>query len=162
LDPRDPLLECVAERWLKLAVPEEEADQRVLQETSDQADAALADLYQARFVRGEFAEPEDLAHYYQLRKRLLERRNPAREALDRLGPGSTVDVGTLLETELSREAWEPTTLHQKRALLGLALTKVFVRGSDGDRIPMRDRVHVAWFGEDDPPLPLRRIREDAA
>jgi hypothetical protein len=114
-----------------------------------------------RYVRGEFPEPEDVAQYDQLRKRLLERRNAAREALDRLGPGPTVDVGALLETELSREAWERTTLHQKRALLSLALTKVFVRGSEGGRIPMRDRVHVVWIG-DDPPLPLRKVQGKAA
>jgi len=164
LEPRDPLLERVAERWLRLTVPEEEADRRVLQETADQADAALADLFQARYVRGEFPEAEDIAQYDQLRKRLLERRNAARQALDRLGPGPTVDVGALLETELSREAWERTTLHQKRSLLGLALTKVFVRGSDGGQIPMRERVHVVWIGDDDPSLPLREVpgKMDAA
>jgi hypothetical protein len=143
-EPGDPILDAVAERWLAMSLPDQEADRATLATSFGEAEATLADLEEARFIRGEFADDGGAERYGRLRAKLVERRDAVRDALDALGPRPTVDVGGLLDTVLSREAWEHTPLLQQRALLALAVRKVMVRGADNGRLSLRERVHIVW------------------
>jgi site-specific DNA recombinase len=153
LESGDPLLERIAERWLTLAMPDDYAGRAILEEKFRDAKAGIADLYEARYARGEFSSHEDIARYESIRKRLAEQRDEARDALAKLGPPPTLDLAGLLDTELSGEAWPHLPLQRQRALLGLAVSRVYVLPSGGrDRpaLPPEDRVHPVWIGEPDP------------
>jgi site-specific DNA recombinase len=153
LDPEDPLLERIAERWLALAVPNDHAGRAILHEKLRDAEARLGDLYEARYARAEFSSAEDVARYEVIRKRLAEQRDAAREALAKLGPPPTLDLAALLDTELSSEAWPHLPLQRRRMLLGLAVNRVYVlpsRGRGWHALPAEERVRVVWVGEPDP------------
>jgi hypothetical protein len=57
LEPGDPLLDEIAERWFAQRVP----DRRIFEEGREAAKARIADLYAARYQRGEFSTQDDLA-----------------------------------------------------------------------------------------------------
>jgi DNA invertase Pin-like site-specific DNA recombinase len=153
LEPGDPLLERIAERWLALVVPDDHAGRAILEEKLRDVEARLGDLYEARYARGEFSSAEDITRYEVIRKRLAEQRDAVRDALARLGPPPTLDLAGLLDTELSSEAWPRLPLQRKRALLGLAVSRVYVlpsRGRGWHALPAEERVHPVWTGEPDP------------
>ena len=56
LEPGDLLLDEIAERWFAQKVPDQEADRGVLEEGREAAKARIADLYAARYQRGEFSD----------------------------------------------------------------------------------------------------------
>jgi site-specific DNA recombinase len=159
LEPGDPLLERIAERWLEQALPEEETERRVLQQAIDDVEVRLTDLYDARYLRREFPEPADLERYELIRARLLEQRAAARAALDRLGPRAQMDIGALLDTEVTREAWAVTPLPRRRSLLQLAIQEVWIYNADHGRVPLAERVGIVWVGKD-PPTPRNAERSD--
>jgi site-specific DNA recombinase len=153
LEPGDPLLERIAERWLALVVPDDHAGRAILEEKLRDVEARLGDLYEARYARGEFSSAEDIIRYEVIRKRLAEQRDAVRDALARLGPPPTLDLAGLLDTELSSEAWPRLPLQRKRALLGLAISRVYVlpsRGRGWHALPAEERVRPVWVGEPDP------------
>jgi site-specific DNA recombinase len=153
LEPGDPLLERIAERWLALVVPDDHAGRAILEEKLRDVEARLGDLYEARYARGEFSSAEDIIRYEVIRKRLAKQRDAVRDALAGLGPPPTLDLAGLLDTELSSESWPRLPLQRKRALLGLAVSRVYVlpsRGRGWHALPAEERVHPVWTGEPDP------------
>src|SRR4029450_4385454 len=78
----DPLLDEIAERWFAQKVPDQEPDRRILEEGREVAKARIADLYAARYQRGEFSTADELATYEHLMRRLREQRDAAEAALD--------------------------------------------------------------------------------
>jgi site-specific DNA recombinase len=153
LEPGDPVLERIAERWLALVVPDDHAGRAILEEKLHDVEARLGDLYEARYARGEFSSAEDITRYEAIRRRLAEQRDAVRAALAKLGPPPTLDLAGLLDTELSSEAWPLLPLQRKRALLGLAVSRVYVlpsRGRGWHALPAEERVHPVWIGEPDP------------
>jgi hypothetical protein len=140
-------------------VPDQEADRRILEEGKEAAKARIADLYAARYQRGEFSTPDELATYEHLMQRLREQRDAAEAALDRLPPRPEFDVATLLDGELSVETWSKLPISRQRFLLGLAVHQVWVFSTDRR---LDDRAVVVWHGQD-PPSPtgnLMDIRRD--
>lgn len=53
-DPDDPLIETICSLWLEQTLPENEGVRRVLEQAKDDTAARIADLYAARYERGEF------------------------------------------------------------------------------------------------------------
>jgi hypothetical protein len=159
LVPGDPLLDEIAERWFAQKLPDQEADRRALEEGRDAAKARIANLYVARYQRGEFSSPDELATYEHLMQRLREQRDAAEAALDRLPPRPEFDVATLLDGELSVETWSKLPISRQRFLLGLAVHQVWVFSTDRR---LDDRAVVVWHGQE-PPSPtgnLMDIRRD--
>jgi site-specific DNA recombinase len=148
-DSDDPLIEAISSRWLEQTLPENEADRRVLEQAKDDTDARIADLYAARYERGEFHTAEELALYESMMHKLRAQRDAAEEALRKLGPRPTVDIGFLLDTELSEEGWEMLPLVRQRDLLRLAIQGVWIYSADE---PLDQRA-VVVFHDDDPPRP---------
>src|SRR6266511_6488592 len=75
----------------------------------------IVDLEEARYIRGEFAD--EVARWEQMMERLKAQRDTIEDALRELGPPSDFEIGMLLETHLSRDAWDATPLAQRRELL---------------------------------------------
>jgi hypothetical protein len=159
LEPGDPLLDEVGQRWFAQKLPAQDADRRILEEDREAARARIADLYAARYQRGEFSTSDEVATYEHLMQRLREQRDAAEAALDRLPPRSEFDVATLLGGELSVETWPRLPISRQRFLLGLAVHQVWVFSTDRR---LDDRAVVVWHGEE-PPSPtgnLMAIRRD--
>jgi site-specific DNA recombinase len=159
LEPGDPLLDEIAERWFAQKLPDQGAERRVLEAGRDAAKARIADLYAARYQRGEFTIPEELAIYERLMQRLRDQRDAAEAALAKLPPLPEFDVATLLDGELSVETWRTLPVARMRLLLSLAIDQVWIFSTD-ERL--EDRIVVVWHGEA-PPAPTgnrTNIRRD--
>jgi len=151
LEPGDPLLDEIAERWFAQRLPDQEADRRILEEARDAAKARIADLYAARYERGEFSTSDEVATYENLMERLKGQREAAEAALAKLPPRPEFDVATLVDGELSAGVWPTLPLARQRFLLSLAVHQMWIYSSD---VPLDERVIVVWHGQE-PPTPRR-------
>jgi DNA invertase Pin-like site-specific DNA recombinase len=159
LEPGDPLLDEIAERWFAQKLPDQEAGRRILEEGKEAAKARIADLYAARYQRGEFSSPDEIATYEHLMQRLREQRDAAEAALDGLPRRPELDVAMLVDGELSVETWPRLPVARQRFLFGLAVHQVWVFSTDKR---LDERAVVVWHGKE-PPAPtgnLTNIRRD--
>ncbi len=151
LELGDSLLDEIAERWFAQRLPDQEADRRILEEARDAAKARIADLYGARYERGEFSNRDEVATYENLMERLRGQRDAAEAALAKLPPRPEFDVATLVDGELSAEVWPTLPLARQRFLLSLAVHQVWIYSPD---VPLSKRIIVVWHGQE-PPTPRR-------
>lgn len=151
LEPGDPLLDEIAERWFAQRLPDQGADRRILEEARDVADARIGDLYAARYERGEFTTAGEIATYEKLMEHLRQQRDAAEAALAKLPPRPEFDVAMLLDGELSAEVWPTLPVARQRFLLSLAVHQVWIYSAD---VPLDERVVIVWHGEE-PPTPRR-------
>jgi DNA invertase Pin-like site-specific DNA recombinase len=149
LEPGDPLLDEIAERWFAQNLPDQGAERRVLEAGRDASKARIADLYAARYQRGEFTSPEELVIYERLMQRLREQRDAAEAALAKLPPLPDFDAATLLDGELSVATWPALPIARKRFLLSLAVHQVWIFSTEERP---EDRIRIVWHGEE-PPKP---------
>ncbi len=149
LELGDQLLDEIAERWFAQRLPDQEADRRILEEARDAAKARIADLYAARYERGEFFSRDEVATYENLMERLRGQRDAAGAALAKLPPRPEFDVATLVDGELSAGVWPTLPLARQRFLLGLAVHQVWIYSPD---VPLDERIMVVWHGQE-PPTP---------
>jgi DNA invertase Pin-like site-specific DNA recombinase len=148
MEPDDPILQAVADRWLKLQMPAQEGDRALLTAKQEAIRARIASLDEARYGRDEFPEPEDIERWQRLRRNLMEQRKAVQAALDELGPPPSFDLGELLDTFRSRQSWEEMPLTQRRVLLSIAVEKVLLGSMKGDQVPIEDLVTVVLVGEE--------------
>ncbi|MFE2605763.1 recombinase family protein [Streptomyces mirabilis] len=145
-EPDDALILAVADRWLAANRPDAVSERKGLEEQVENAKAALRDLLDARYKRGEFSGPA--AEYFPgLLAEAEETVRAAERALNAL-PEPTAEVGFLFEAELIQEAWQAATEEQRRGLLALALDGVCVRrkfGAGRTKVTA-ERFHYAWAG----------------
>jgi site-specific DNA recombinase len=158
LEPGDPLLDTVLDRWVRQSLPDEAVERTTLTATVEEAEARLADLRDGRYLRHEFDGEDGPAQYERLRTRLTERRDAAHAALSALPPAPTVSV--LLDTVLTREAWADATLAQRRDVLSLLLDRVVVvKAPRNGRFFHPERLRFVWAGQITETGP---VREEAA
>ncbi|MGV9562568.1 recombinase family protein [Streptomyces sp. NPDC003480] len=84
LEPDDPLLAAIADRWVHRADPETFAKRDAITAEIIDEEARLADLEDARYVRGEFDGPEAVERYNRLAARLRGRIEGLRADLEKL------------------------------------------------------------------------------
>jgi DNA invertase Pin-like site-specific DNA recombinase len=155
LEPGNPLLDEIAERWFAQKLPDREADRRILEEGRDAAKTRIADLYAARYQRGEFSNSEEIATYEQLMQRLRQQREAAEMALAELPPRPEFDVATLLDGELSAETCPKLPVARRRFLLGLAVYQIWTFSTD---TRLEERAVIVWRGEK-PPKPTGNLTD---
>ena len=147
MEPGDPILDAIAERWLDLSMPEGGAERVVLQTHLDAVRGRIVDLEEARYVRGEFISVGDVARWDQMMTRLKVQRDAIHTELEELGPPPDFDLDTM-RSVYSRDVWEATPLAQRRNQLQIAVAKVAIASANKNaQIPARDRVLVFLFGE---------------
>ncbi|WP_239516136.1 MULTISPECIES: hypothetical protein [unclassified Streptomyces] len=106
--------------------------------------ARLADLEDARYVRGEFSGAAAVERYNRLSERLRGRVDGLRGDLHRL-PMPSVDVSPMLDGVTLREAWTDATNEDRRERLSLAIDRVEVnKGVRGQRIIPEQRIQIHW------------------
>jgi site-specific DNA recombinase len=161
-EPDDPLIDVVAERWLSQALPESEADRRRLGDALEVVKRRIKDLYDDRYERHLFETSEDLAEWEERVTRARFQRDALQSRLDALGPRQKLDIGGLLDAELSSEAWRRTPLERQRDLRRLGMKVVLVYNAKRGQRPISDRVRVVFADEDVPePVPDDDAPQDA-
>jgi DNA invertase Pin-like site-specific DNA recombinase len=146
-EPGDPLLDAVAERWVARHDPDIIRERATIQTALDDAEAALTDLEDARYLRNEFAGADAVKRWERLHERLTGRANGLRRNLaDFALPHA--DISPLLDPVQVTEAWEVASTSGRRDLLRLALDGVTVlRGKRGQRFDPAARLRFSWAGE---------------
>lgn len=147
MEPDDPILCAIAERWRELTMPEGEGERTILQSRLDAVRGRIVDLEEARYVRGDFATADDIARWNGLMARLKVQRDAVLQDLEELGPPPDFDLNSLRAT-YSSEAWDATPMPQRRKLLQVAVAKVIVTRAGRRPVPARDRVRVVLVGEE--------------
>ncbi len=57
MEPDDPILDAIAERWRELMMPDDEGERTVLWSRLETVRGRIVDLEEARYVRGQFTTP---------------------------------------------------------------------------------------------------------
>ena len=149
-EPGDPVLEEVAAVLLAApadATAEAERD-ALLAEVAD-LEARLADLEDARYLRGEFSGEGGDARYERLHTALSGALEAKRGALKALPP-PRADLGALLDPVEVREQWDRLDLDARRSALRAGIRRVEVRRATkrgGVFDPGRLRIVFAGDGE---------------
>ncbi|WP_405600011.1 recombinase family protein [Streptomyces sp. NBC_01410] len=144
LEPDDPLLVAIADRWVHRLDPETFAKRDALTAEILDEEARLADLEDARYVRGEFNGAAAVERYNRLSERLRGRIDGLRGDLREL-PVPSADVSPMLDGPTLREAWMGATTEERRDRLLLAVDRVEVsKGIRGQRIIPEQRVQIHW------------------
>jgi DNA invertase Pin-like site-specific DNA recombinase len=140
LEPDDPRLTRVAERWTAHVDPASVADRATAQAAIDAVDADLARARRLA-VSGVLTEEEAAEELGRLRKL----RARAAEALAAL-PSPVLDVSPLLDLANSQDAWNALPDDERRALLPLAIREVRVNRAPGRgyRFDPASRVVIDW------------------
>jgi site-specific DNA recombinase len=147
MEPSDPILDAIAERWRDLTMPEDEGERAVLQSRLDSVRGRMVDLEAARYVRAEFTTPDDIARWDGMMARLKAQRAVLLEELDALGPPLDFDLNTLRAT-YEGEAWEAASLAERRRLLEIAITTILIAPAYRRQVPAKNRVQVFLAGEE--------------
>ena len=149
MDPDDPILGAIAERWRSFAMPEGEDERVVLESQRDAIRSRIVDLEEARYVRGEFDSVDEITRWDGMMSRLKAQRDAVLDAIEQLGPPADFDLAILLDTYQSREAWDETPLAHRRELLKIAVGKVRITPAYRSRsIPVADRIRLVLAGEE--------------
>ncbi|MGW7284895.1 zinc ribbon domain-containing protein [Streptomyces sp. NPDC054847] len=144
LGPDDPLTLAIADRWVHRVDPENFARRDALTAEVQDEEARLADLEDARYVRGEFSGAAAVERYNRLSERLRGRIQGLRTDLRKL-PVPSVDVSPMLDGPTLREAWADATNEDRRDRLSLAIDRVEVsKGIRGRRIVPEQRIQIHW------------------
>jgi len=147
MEPDDPILGAIAERWREFTMPEGEGERALLQARLDAVRGRIVDLEEARYVRGEFATADDVARWDGMMARLKLQRDAVLQEIEELGPPPDFDLTTLRAT-YSSEVWDATPLPQRRKWLQVAVAKVLVTSARRRKLPAADRVRVILVGEE--------------
>jgi site-specific DNA recombinase len=146
MEPDNPILGAIAERWREFSMPEGEGERAVLQSRLAAVRGRIVDLEEARYIRGEFATADDIARWDEMMARLKVQRDAVVQALEELGPPPDFDLDILCAT-FSVEVWDVTLMSQRRKLLQVAVAKVFVASAHKRPVPAKDRLRVVLVGE---------------
>lgn len=160
LEPDDPILEGIAERWREVMMPEGEGERGVLQNRLDAVRGRIVDLDEARWIRGDYVTPEDVTRWGGMMERLKLQRDAVQDELDALGPPPDFNLDALRAT-YRREAWDAMAMPERRRWLQVAVTKVLatkahspsVRDASGrfgrrEAVPASERIRVILVGEE--------------
>jgi site-specific DNA recombinase len=149
LEPDDPLVVAIADRWVRKEEPELFARRDAIQAELNEQEAQMADLEDARYVRGEFKGAAAIERYTRLAQRLQRRVDGLSTDLAAL-PSPAIGVSPLLDGVLLAEAWQAADVDQRRELLRLAIDGVSVsKGERGKRFVPEQRVTIEWASPDE-------------
>ena len=149
MEPADPILGAIAERWRQFIMTGDEGERAELQSRRAAVRDRIVDLEEARYVRGEFAKSDEVARWEQMMGRLKAQRDAIKDALHELGPPPDFDIGMVLDTYLSRDAWDATPLAQRRELLQVATDRIIIVPAHRQRkLPASECVRLLLAGED--------------
>jgi site-specific DNA recombinase len=156
MEPDDPILGVIAERWRELTMPEGEGERAVLDSRLDAVRGRILDLEEARFIRGQYVSPEDAARWDVMMARLKAQRDALLDAKEQLGPSPDFDLAILLDDYLSEEAWSALPTARRREILKVAVDKIVISPGRRGQVPVEERVRVFLAGEDAEPADHER------
>ncbi|MBT2528196.1 recombinase family protein [Streptomyces sp. ISL-99] len=141
LEPGDTALDEIARRWVSLQDPEKDARRKEITAELDAVTARMAKLDHDHYVRGRLSEEryDELSAQQEAIRASLETEGTelARES----------DLTLLLaDPEALKEAWDASSLTERRALIRCALRRVTIAPAkgQGDKTPMLERLTPEW------------------
>ncbi|MEV6330308.1 recombinase family protein [Streptomyces sp. NPDC051909] len=144
LNSRDPLLAVITERRMRKENADVFAKRDAIEAELADEEVRLADLEEARYLRGEFDGVDAVDRYDRIAGRLRNRIAGLRADL-LLMPTPSTDLSSLRDTGLLWEAWEADDVAGRRERLGLAIDRVEVRrGRVGVRFDGDERCRIVW------------------
>lgn len=148
LEPEEPLLANVAERWAARQDPQSSEDEAAARSALADAEAALSRLWKDR-RSGLYDGPSErffAPSLSEANEAVLE----AQRALDDARGGRAVDISFLLDTQSLIEAWEDADDALKRDLLRLAIRRIKVRKADyrGQQFNGDNRMEIIWHDDE--------------
>ncbi|MFE9990716.1 recombinase family protein [Streptomyces sp. NPDC005381] len=144
LEAGDPLIDAISDRWMRRVDPQTFAKREALTTEIQEEEARLADLEDARYVRGEFSGAVAVERYDRLAERLRGRINRLCVDLRRL-PMPSVDVSPMLDGPTLHKEWAGLTNENRRERLSLAVDRIEVsKGVRGQRIIPEKRIRIHW------------------
>ncbi|MEO3978369.1 recombinase family protein [Streptomyces sp. CAU 1734] len=154
MEPDDPMLRAVEQRWLTTYAPEYDAERGAFETKAQTLRARLESLEEARWERGEFDDVEGPSRYERRRTRISAQLAAVEGALSKL-PEPVIDLSMLLDPEEAAEALsagDGQALESRRAVLGLALQRTYMVRTPG----MKDlSIRSVWAGEEDTYIPTQ-------
>jgi DNA invertase Pin-like site-specific DNA recombinase len=148
MEPDDPILKAIAERWRELTMPEGEGERAVLDARLDAVRGRILDLEEARFIRGQYVSAEDAARWDVMMARLAAQRDALLDAKEQLGPSPDFDLAILLDDYLSEEAWKALPTARRREVLKVAVDKIVIAPGRRGTVPVEERVRVILAEEE--------------
>ncbi|QYJ04233.1 recombinase family protein [Nocardioides panacisoli] len=144
-DPDSTLLHAVADRWLKRYDPAPLQERASLAGRVEEAEARLSRADDDHYVKGTLDE----GRHSRITAALADTLADLRGRLSAL-PAPEADLGGLLDPELSRPAFDESSVHEKRELLRLALVRVTVTPAPkrGARFDPVTRLSFGWIGDE--------------
>ncbi|WP_424936701.1 MULTISPECIES: recombinase family protein [Bacteria] len=144
LEPDDPLLAAVADRWLARNDPAPLREREELRERLRTLEAKVEAADHDHYVRG-VLPPE---RHERIVGALAAQITDARGALEAL-PEPEANLAGLLDPELSLPAIQTAPVLEARALLRLAIDRVIVKPAPypGARFHAHERMRILWAGE---------------
>jgi DNA invertase Pin-like site-specific DNA recombinase len=142
LEPGDPVMLAIAQRWLAFSRPESQAEQQHTMSALRSAQERVQKLEDDYYVHGRLTEEryEELSERQRATMEVLSLKLESLKGSD--------DLSALLDPELIRETWlsDTTTVADKRAMLKAAIVSVTVAPAKGrgDQTPIDKRVSYAW------------------
>ncbi|MBO3664798.1 recombinase family protein [Microbacterium stercoris] len=143
LEPDDPILQAVADRWLLRNDPAPIRERKTLEADLATVEARIDSADHDRYVRGTLTDER----HSRITEALAVQARRIRADLAAL-PEPQANLGALLDPELSLPAIEAAPVLEARALLRLAIDAVVVTASTGPgaRFNALDRMRVIWAG----------------
>jgi len=146
--PADPIVDAIADQWRQLATTGDEGERSKLQSSHAAVRDQIADLEEARYVRGEFHKSYEVARWEQMIGTLKAQGVAIEDALHTLGPPPDFDIGVFVDTYLSRDAWDAIPLAQRRELLQATTDRIIIVPAHRRRkLPACERVRILLAGE---------------
>lgn len=141
LEPGDPVLHVIAERWALFSDPSAGEQAARAREELSAAEARLRDLEDDYYVRGRLSA----ARFEELRAAVQATVDTIKAAVREVEPSSS--YGVLLDGAELAEAWEAEKdIGRRRTLLAAAVNRVTLKPAKrrGDTSPVRDRLEFDW------------------
>ncbi len=144
-EPNSSALQAIADRWLERYDPAPLQERAALVSRVEEAEARLSRADDDHYVKGTLDE----ARHARITAALSDTLTDLRARLASL-PTPEADLGGLLDPELSRPAFDASSVHEKRELLRLALAHVTVTPAPkrGARFDPLTRLSFGWIDEE--------------
>ncbi|MDX6351508.1 MAG: site-specific recombinase [Streptomyces sp.] len=140
-----PTLEAMIDRRLRCRAPEVFARRSALEAEIIETDAQVAELEEARYLRGEFSDGGGSERFRRLAAMLSDRLSALEASLS----GLPVLQAQSIDGAALTGIWQSSEVGAKRTLLASAIDRIMVTRAEGrgKRFDPEKRVRIEWAGE---------------
>ncbi|MFG3405652.1 recombinase family protein [Streptomyces sp. NPDC048142] len=148
-EPEDPFVLAVADRWAAYTHPKATEDEKYAKAALRDAEANFKRLMRDR-QNGVYDGPAE-QFFGPAHAEALSTLTAAQDAVNAAKTETTVDVGWLIDSSDSEDAWLRASEELKKAIMHACIDRIWVtKGQRGRPFDGDERVTIKWVGEDEP------------